>query len=130
MVKYHVITDRDYRYQVRSNKKELIECAKEICKYKIKSNDYYFKMVSLDELYRRSVNSYNFLYNQYSHLYEVNKNVTETLENSEKELTTLRNKYDNMLEEYSELKDKYDHALNALISQTCVKSESESEEVN
>ena len=35
-----------------------------------------------------------------------------------------------MLEEYSELKDKYDHALNALISQTSVKTESESEEVN
>ena len=76
MVKYHIVTDRDYRYQVRTYKKN--EYTKEICKYKRKHEDYNH-ILMLNELYMRSNSSYNFLYNQYSHLYEVNKNVTETL---------------------------------------------------
>lgn len=121
MVKYHTITDREYRYNTRSNIKCIRELTSEINK-KVEENacikrslvdtinkckrmnsSYCFVHKNYTEIY----NSYNKLIQDFTSLKETNFNLTEennTLKNS---LQDVINKYNNLLGNYDELLEDY-----------------------
>tara|TARA_Y100001970_G_scaffold293073_2_gene437569 strand:+ start:181 stop:648 length:468 start_codon:yes stop_codon:yes gene_type:complete len=132
MVKYHVLTDREYRYKNRCNGKTFKELKSEIIK---NAKDY----SALSDFYRRSVNmcnsfsshfdklkhSYDFLYNQYSHLFETNRNNTERVSELEHKFLKKKDDYIKLSEKYNDLYEKYTQLIDEFVEDNIEKSKTE-----
>lgn len=122
MVKYHVLSDREYRYKNRCNGKTFKELKSEIVK---NAKDYN----TLCNFYTQSVNmcnsfgnqfdklkkSYDFLYNQYSHLFETNRNNTDRIEELEHKYLQKKDDYNALSEKYNDLHEKYTQLIDEFV---------------
>lgn len=114
MVKVHTFTDREYRYSNRCNNKLQRELSSTI----IKSGHEYLNLFNLYKYYtiknQKLNNSYDFLYNQYSHLFETNRSNVDLISefqnkyvNKNNELILLTQKYNDLNEKYNQLIDEF-----------------------
>ena len=122
MVKYHILSDREYRYKNRCNGKSFKELKSEIGK---NTKDYN----KLYNFYTQSVNmcnsfsgkfdklkkSYDFLYNQYSHLFETNRNNTDRVEELEHKHLQKKDDYIALSEKYNDLHEKYTQLIDEFV---------------
>jgi len=148
MVKTHVLTDRSYRYEKRTNMSNM----REIQKTKTDKRRVQLILNKAVTTYNQMKNSYNFLYRQYCNLYDLHltsDNQNTNLINSYNTLeadyyekcdeyedlsheygllknshTDLNETYNNLNSQHTELKTNYDRVVNVLMEQ-CNSDENE-----
>tara|TARA_B100000424_G_C22882062_1_gene469434 strand:- start:285 stop:614 length:330 start_codon:yes stop_codon:yes gene_type:complete len=104
MVKYITFSDREYRYRNRciiKKTKELENTIVKVSQEYCNLHDYYLYILNKSENIKKS---YDFLYNHYSHLFELNRNNVDTIND-------LQYKYDKLLDGYKNLEDQYTETL-------------------
>ena len=132
MVKYHVLTDREYRYKNRCNGKTFKELKSEIVKnakdYCILSN-FYSQSVntcnSFSNHFDKLKKSYDFLYNQYSHLFETNRNNTGLVSELEHKYLKKDEDYTKLSEKYNDLREKYTQLIEEFVEDNIEMSKTE-----
>ncbi len=128
MVKYHTVTDREYRYNKRSNIKCINELSSEIKKKVEENTSIRRSLVDTINQCKRMNSSYCFVHKNYTEIYnsynnlleDFNKvtNLNKELTDGNKELTnvntnlndtlvSLETKYNDLLFKYDELLDEY-----------------------
>ena len=122
MVKYHVLSDREYRYKSRCNGKTFRELKSEIIKNTedySKLSIFYSNAVNncniFHNQFQKLKNSYDFLYNQYSHLFETNRNNKDLIEELEHKFLQKKDDYNKLSEKYNDLCEKYTQLIDEFV---------------
>lgn len=144
MVKHHTFTDRTVRYNVRSSRRYRREKEVEIKKKNEEISSLRRSLVENLNKLKRSLCSHNFIYKNYSDIYNCYDRLLEdyhslqkhndnlvstnnTIYEKNEELfeinRDLENKYTSKLDEYNELKETYDELLNEYIDVKIKKEE-------
>ena len=137
MVKYHVLTDREYRYKNSCNGKTFKELKSEIVKnakdYSVLYNFYTQAMNtcnSFSNQFDKLKKSYDFLYNKYSHLFETNRNNTDLVSELEHKYLKKDEDYTKLSEKYNDLREKYTQLIEEFVEDNIEMSKTEHNEDN
>ena len=126
MVKLHICTDREYRYNNRCNNKTFANLNKTILKVKNEVDDTrqsYLNMYNIYNTHMTKLNNlrsaYDFLYDNYTKLYTNHEDLKYDKDVVVKDYDYLKEKYDCLEKHYSDLLDEFVDKSNECKSPTC-----------
>lgn len=114
MVKLHICTDREYRYNNRCNNKTFTNLKKTILKQKYEVDETRKSYRDIYQIYNTYMtkfgnlrSAYDFLYDNYTKLYTSHDDLKYDYNISTQENEDLKQKYDSLEKKYNELLDEF-----------------------